>query len=252
MAKDLKQRAYLYLRRQLLDGELRAGTAISPYAVAREMGISHTPVREALGRLESEGLIQHVPRLGPQVRQLGQADLDELFDLRRVLECGAVELASERASPGQLNEMKDLCRQYGEKAREARDQGLQHYGGPLIEAMDQIDLQLHTSIVAAAGSRRLVKLLSDLSLLRRVFQHGHERDVSGITVLERVERIHHDHSRVVEALCNRDAATAREAMARHIEHGRELHLRLFLHQASQEGSPLDDLYGVEPAGESGL
>ena len=240
MAKDLKRRAYLYLRRQLLRGQLRAGTTISPYAIAREMGISHTPVREAISRLESEGLVQHVPRLGPQVRRLGRTELEELFDLRRVLECGAVELASERAAPAQLDEMQDLCRQYGEKVRDARKQGLQHYGGPLIEAMDQIDLRLHMLIVAAAASPRLVKLLGDLSLLRRVFQHGQDRDVAGLTVLQRVSRIHRDHTQVVEALCSRDAPAAREAMTRHIKRAREIHLRLFEQQASQNGRSLDD------------
>jgi len=250
MAKDLKQQAYVYLRQQLLQGRLRAGTTISPHAIAREMGISHTPVREALSRLESEGLIQHVPRLGPQVRRFGRAELDEVFDLRRVFECGAVELASERASPGQRREMQDLCRQYGEMVGQAREQDLQHYGGPLVDAMDQGDLRLHTLIVAAAGSPRLVKMLSDLSLLRRVFQHGHDRDVSGLSVLERVSRIDRDHTEVVEALCNRDASKAREAMARHIEHAREIHAHLLEQQASQEAISLDDVYGVEAADEN--
>jgi len=218
-------RAYQYIRRQLLGGEIAPGTLVSPGAVAGKLGISHIPVREALRRLESEGLLQHVPRLGAQVRVPSRKDLEEIFDLRHVIEGGAAELAAQRATLQELQQMKDLCQHYGRLVRQAQQGGLDHYGGPLVKEMDDLDLRLHAMIVAAAKCPRLMKMLADLSVLRRVFEHGRDHDVS-VDALHRLCRVHNDHTAIVQALAKRDEALARRLICRHVERARELHLEI--------------------------
>lgn len=99
MAKDLKQQAYLYLRQQLLRGQLRAGTTLSPYAVAREMGISHTPVREAMTRHIKRAREIHLRLFEQQASQNGRS-LDDVSLLDDALLADAVASAHDASCTG--------------------------------------------------------------------------------------------------------------------------------------------------------
>ena len=81
--KSLAKIAYAKLRSAILNGELRAGELYNEIAIAKQMGISRTPVRESLLELTSKGLVTFLPRRGVMIRSLSEEDLEELFELRR-------------------------------------------------------------------------------------------------------------------------------------------------------------------------
>ena len=81
----LSRRAYDHLQQKLISGELRAGSMVSEQSLASEIGMSRTPVREAIRTLEQEGVLEQLPRFGTRVRTLERRDLVELYDLREAM-----------------------------------------------------------------------------------------------------------------------------------------------------------------------
>ena len=101
---SLKDRAYQHVRRKLADGTLRPTMKISLAAIAKEIGTSHIPVREAISQLRSEGYLEHTPSVGFFVRSVGRKEMADLFKVREALEvtaaAEAVERMTARRSPG--------------------------------------------------------------------------------------------------------------------------------------------------------
>src|SRR5580658_1370278 len=87
----MRDQAYLYIQRKILAGDLQAGKAVSELTIAKELGSSRTPIREALGQLVAEGLLEQIPNRGAVVVQFGRQDIIDLFELREALEAYAVE-----------------------------------------------------------------------------------------------------------------------------------------------------------------
>src|SRR6201995_3075492 len=85
-SNPLREQAYKHIHGKLLAGELPAGHVLSEHSLAREIGISRTPVREAIQRLEQEGVLEQIPRYGTVVRRPERRDLEELYQLREALE----------------------------------------------------------------------------------------------------------------------------------------------------------------------
>src|SRR5271157_1323834 len=84
--QSLAEKAYLYLRRKILSGELPAGIPLSEASIARELGNSRTPLREAIRRLAAEGFLRHIPNRGSMVVEFSKRDIAELYELREALE----------------------------------------------------------------------------------------------------------------------------------------------------------------------
>src|ERR1700733_14697298 len=92
---SLRERAYLHIQRKIAVGELPAGSRVSELLLARELGISRTPIREALGQLVAEGLLDQTPSQGAEVVRLTRQDIIELYELREALEVHAVGKAAQ-------------------------------------------------------------------------------------------------------------------------------------------------------------
>src|SRR5258708_6678592 len=105
----LREHAYKHIHGKLLAGEMPAGHVVSEHSLAREIGISRTPVREAIRRLEQEGILEQVPRYGTIVRRPERRDLEELYQLREALEPYAVAQAAGRLGPQDLITLGKLC-----------------------------------------------------------------------------------------------------------------------------------------------
>jgi DNA-binding GntR family transcriptional regulator len=118
------QRAYDHVRKQLANGELEPGARLVTRSLAQELGISLNPVREALTRLASERLVEHVPGAGTFVRRLDAQEIRDLYGLREAIECHAVAEAVRHISPVELDELDALCAQWRELAERMRGQGL--------------------------------------------------------------------------------------------------------------------------------
>ena len=104
---------YARLKEEIVSGRLAGGTALRQDEVARDCGVSKVPVREALRRLEVEGLVEFRPRRGAIVRQLSEADILELLDIRIALECRALELAVPNMVDSDFTLARDILDEYG-------------------------------------------------------------------------------------------------------------------------------------------
>ncbi|TWG53237.1 DNA-binding GntR family transcriptional regulator [Aminobacter sp. J15] len=197
-ATSLTESVYAMLRKEILTCALAPGTEISEAELADRFKMSKTPVREALANLRAEGLVRSFPRRGYQIVPVTFGDMNELFDLRTILEAGAAELACKRITEPEIENLRKL-------ADIAYDQS----EPPSLENFIKANRDFHFAIARASGNERLFQLLAkQIDELERFFYLGARlRDVSTETQA--------DHRQIVEVLSKRDPEAARDIMIRH-------------------------------------
>ena len=137
------------LRQAILKGELKPGERLMEIQLATKLGVSRTPVREAIRKLELEGLVLMVPRKGAEVAQITEKSMVDVLEIRRALEELAVRLACERMAPEGLEELK--------KAEERFEEVL---GYEDITVVAGADVEFHDAIIHATDNQKLIQLLS--------------------------------------------------------------------------------------------
>lgn len=222
MSLTQRERAYDEIRTLLLGGELGAGSRVSDLAISKRIGMSRTPVREAINRLVTEGLVEHVPHLGAFVRMPDREELEELFDLRELLEGYAAWNAARTIQPDQIAELEDLCGHMRDLIREAQRAGVETLTGEAATKWLVNDSSFHLAILQAAGRKRVLKMVQDLGIMTQLF--GHKREELGINNLV---WIYAGHRRILRALTRGDGDTASEVIGRHIRRGKGLALAAF-------------------------
>jgi DNA-binding GntR family transcriptional regulator len=241
MATSLKRSAYEHIRENLLCGKLPPGTILSPVGLAKQLGISHTPVREAISQLESEGLIEQLPRLGARVKVIDRQELVELFELREMLESGAAGLAAERITPEQLVTMRHLAEQYADLARQYQEVAKRPAQAEAIAGrMTIVDVAFHLQLLSAAHNRRMQKIVGDLHLLTYVFRYSRPGRSDSPAGLKRMAAGAKDHGRIVQALERHNASAAAALVAGHIRGAKEHQLQM-----------LDSLSGTTAGADAG-
>jgi len=204
------QRAYDHLRLRLINGEFVPGTRIRYGPVGKELGISATPVREAIGQLATEGFVQLVPQLGAVVKSVSREELIELYAAAR---------AAERIEERQLNEIRQHVDRMNALAAQARTLSPRTIGRRTVKQFEQADLAFHMLIIEATGNQTMVRTVGNSHVLARIFsaeRHGYDADVLKATC--------EDHQRILTALERRRPDAARDAMAVHIRNGLEITL----------------------------
>jgi DNA-binding GntR family transcriptional regulator len=206
------------IRAAIIDGRLAPGQRLKEEEIAQELGISRTPVREALLVLQAEGLVEAPPNRGARVREYAVGDLEEAYRLRALLESYAARRAAARISPEQLSLLEESCRRF-ETLRAADD---------VIDLVKE-NLLFHNTILEAAGSeqlRRWAREVIEIPLVYKSFfwyspeqklvsDHYHKQIVRALGAGdgERAELIMKEH--VLEALdfllAHGDAATREDA-----------------------------------------
>lgn len=205
---DVPQGLSLY--RRLLDeiraGRLAPGARLREVELAERLGVSRTPVREAMRLLEADGLVVHQPRLGAVVRSLDYAEIMELYEMRAVLEGTAARLAARAASDVELAELVALNADF---AAAADDQA----------RAAEINRQFHLILQDAAKNRFLIKSISTLQRTMMILGPTTlmQRDRATAAVAE--------HDRILAALNARDGARAETEMRAHIEAAQRARLR---------------------------
>ncbi len=232
MASTLQIKAYNRIRQGLLMGEWGDGVIFSSNQIAKNMGISYTPVREAIVRLISEGLVENVSKVGARVKQLNRGELEEVFDIREAMESKACELAADRMSGEQLQRVDMLLKKQLRFIKQLRDEGFSSFVGDLPEKAAPSDITLHMSILQASNSPRLVKIVTDLHILSQSLQRRFIHP--GDTLVRYLAKVYRDHYRILRALKKRDSQMAGEWMRRHIRRAKEYHLAAYdwAHRAS--------------------
>jgi DNA-binding GntR family transcriptional regulator len=210
-----REQAYQHIRRRLIEGSLSTGARLSPTALAREIGMSHTPVREAISQLKSEGLVVHTAHQGAFVRQPTRHELVEIVDIRTTLECNAAVQAARRIGREHLQELderwQDLC------------QAIQAFNTPPDGGEDQLgvrwvlaDLQFHMVLLRAAGNRLAMRIIEDHRIMTMMFGYrtGSPEDLTNrFGNCNKNLQIHRD---IYDAVRRRDPKAARRAMAIHM------------------------------------
>ncbi len=190
-APDLTAR----LRAAIRDGSLPPGQRLTEQELARRFGVSRTPIRQALARLEAEGLLTHAPRRGLTVTRPDHAQVVELYVMREILEGAAARLAAQHASEAELAAMAELLEQepalFGDAA-----------------ALAALNQRLHGLLYLAAHNRYLLKSLEQLS--------AHLALLPSLLTLEgRAESAHREHLALLRALTARDGEAAEAAARAH-------------------------------------
>jgi DNA-binding GntR family transcriptional regulator len=196
------QLVYDRLKRVLQDGSVSGGSLLTEADLARQLGISTTPVHEAVVRLAAEGFVQTLPRRGLRVVHLTPKDIAEIFEVREALEAEGVRLARMRASDKELAELQKYV-VAGQAALDADD----------YPAFNVADVALHDALAAAAGNRRLQQSVNELRVwVQRIrfATREHRFGLEGRPATALAE-----HTQLVTALSRRDAA-AEDVIRKHI------------------------------------
>ena len=216
----LRQRAYRRLRAKFFSGELVAGMTLTENQLAKELGMSRTPIREAIRQMEMEGLLDYAPRYGAVVRSPDARELDEMYSVREALESHAAAAAAQRISPDSLSKLDVLYRNMNEISFEFRRSGEPFLEGELLRRYLASDLEFHGIVVDAAGNRYLSKIVSENRLLVRVFTSTFWRYDR-----EKLDESNRFHKRLLDALRIRDVEAARIATVEAMQVSRENALR---------------------------
>ena len=214
MKTNLKSHVYHHIRTKLLSQELMPGASISHRAIAKEIGVSFTPVREAIGQLASEGLLVCHPSRGTFVSKLSRQDLAELYDIREAQECHAVGKIAGKLSDTDLASMERFTDEMLRIANEVRKEGNPIWDIDLADHWVVADAAFHMTVLRVAGNRRALKIVSELRVMAQIFgQRKQERPQDDL------EMICNQHRAIVAALREGNADEARKVMAEHLRRG---------------------------------
>lgn len=197
--ENLTDKVYRAIKDRILSQDIEVGARLRDEELAPQLGVSRTPIREALLRLAREGLVEMVPRSGTHVRTFTGEDIEEIFDLRIVLEALAVRKAVGRLTPAELARIRDL-HQAAERAMAKGEIG------PALH----FDDELHRMILDASGNRKLQEIMRTINDFVTLFRNLGARTPAhrGFT---------YRHKEIVRALTRRDPAAAERALTEHIE-----------------------------------
>ena len=209
---SLNKIAYEALRDSILNGHLKSGELYSEMALAGELGISRTPVREALLELSVQGLVTFLPRKGVIINHFTERDVEEIFEVRKAIELAVVEMLARKYKPADLSQIEHTLIDQ-RKAAQENDYDL----------FLQADRDFHTLLSRLTNNRRLIAILDNI----RDMVH-----LMGLQALSQEGRLHEvigEHEQIIESLKQLQPATVREQMERHLDRSRKAVL-------SQEGA----------------
>ncbi len=199
--------AYHALRLAIVSSTLRPGERLNIDQLAAQLGVSLTPVRGAIQRLSTEGLVDIHPRSGTFVASLTLQDVEETFQIRAALEGLAAELAAAALTTEDLRRLRDLHKALRRPIREQADR----------DAHERLNSEFHQLILAASGNRRLQEMYTALNAHIKIARI-HAAD-SGWSARQRRETAEHDA--ILKALEARDPQAAGEALRRHIHRAKD-------------------------------
>lgn len=216
---NLSHRAYEYLRRKLVCGELPPGARLSNRQLAQEIGVSFTPVREAINRLASEGLVEYVRGSGAFVKRPDATDIAQIYDLREALEPLAAGLAARHITTEELEQLKGVCDDWLAIVRAMRvgDQ-VGDSRAPLSETQLQRwvddEERFHGLVIQAARNRWLAKIAHEMRFVLISFQF--RRAARESITFATAAHSWREHLVLVRLLAKGDGPAAQTWMAEHI------------------------------------
>jgi DNA-binding GntR family transcriptional regulator len=201
--RNLREEAVEVLRAAILGGDLAPGSIHSAVSLAERLGVSPTPVREAMLELATMGLVEVLPNRGFRVTTVDDQDLDEICQLRMMLEVPAMDLVVARATEEGLDELERPLRELEDAAR-ARD----------VPTFLVADRDFHLSLLGLSGNHRLVEIIAELRDQTRIV------GMHSLAEADALRSSAAEHRPILDALRARDVAAAQRLMSVHLDHTR--------------------------------
>ena len=198
--KPLRDIVFETLRKAILDGDLKPGERVMEVQLAEELGVSRTPVREAIRKLELEGLLVMVPRKGAYVADVSIKDVLSVLEIRASLEGLGASLAAERITQEEVDRLKLSAKDF-EAMHEANDR----------DGMVEKDTEFHSILLSASRNNKLLEIVEGLSDYVQRFR------VIYFTEYSDSKNIMEEHRKILEAIDERDIDKASKAAQDHIE-----------------------------------
>ncbi len=196
------------LRRAILKGELKPGERLMEIALADKLGVSRTPIREAIRKLELEGLVVMAPRKGAKVASITERDLSDVLEVRKGMEVLAISLACKRITGEELEKLETIEQSF-QKLIES---------GNLTE-LAEMDVKFHDTIYQATNNQRLVQLLNNLREQMYRYRMEYLKDIAVRRTLAE------EHKAICRALRERDEQQAEEYVSIHIDNQQKAIIR---------------------------
>lgn len=197
--KPLREIVYEELKRQIMVGEIAPGTRMMEVELADEMGVSRTPVREAIRKLEKEGLVSIEPRRGAYASDISIKDMVDVLEVRQDLEGMAAALASLRITEEEKEDLEKIVQEYTDAVESGN-----------ISEIIKYDEAFHKYIVSISGNKTLVQMVSQVQDLALRFRYIYYDDFT------RFKNQPLEHHRIVDAIFAADANKARIEAESHL------------------------------------
>lgn len=188
------------LRQAILRGELKPGERLMEIQLANKLGVSRTPIREAIRKLELEGLVLMIPRRGAEVAEITEKSLRDVLEVRRALEELAVQLACLRMTPEGLEQLKQAAAEF-ERVLGDKD----------ITVVAEADVAFHDVIYLATDNERLISLLNNFR------EQMYRYRVEYLKKKEFHKKLLKEHQEIIRAIEHGECDRATEVMSQHIE-----------------------------------
>lgn len=188
------------LRKAILTGQLKPGERLMEVHLANRLGVSRTPIREAIRKLELEGLVIMIPRRGAEVARITEKSLKDVLEVRRALDALSVELACDRITQKDINRLLEACGAFERAVREGD-----------ASVIASADVALHDIIVEATGNVRLQQLVNNLSEQMYRFRFVYIKEES------QHDNLIAEHREIYESIVSRDKERAAAAARLHID-----------------------------------
>ena len=192
------------LRHAILKGELEPGERLMEIALAQKLGVSRTPIREAIRKLELEGLVVMVPRKGAEVADITEKDLRDVLEVRTALEELSIELA-----------MKNMNDDDYKQLREANELFAKDSEGDDLIKIAEADVAFHEIIYMATGNKRLIQMINNLREQMYRYRLEYIKDKSTHA------RLVEEHNKIIDSMKKNDITAAKAAIKLHVENQEE-------------------------------
>ncbi len=188
------------LREAILRGDLKPGERLMELQLAAKLGVSRTPIREAIRMLEQEGLAVTIPRKGAEVAKMTEKDMEDVLQVREALDELAASVACEQISEEQLAVLRRTMHEF-EESTKTRD----------LKRIAEADVRFHDIIYQATGNPRLVSMLSNLGEQMYRYRVEYLKEEKNYPVLIR------EHALIVEGLTVKDKKKVTDTMHTHVK-----------------------------------
>jgi DNA-binding GntR family transcriptional regulator len=207
--KPLREIVFETMREAIINGDLAPGERLMEVQLAEEMGVSRTPVREAIRKLELEGFVAMIPRKGAYVADYSIKDITDVFEIRAALESLAAGLACERITDDELDELQVLV----VRVAAIKDNDL--------EELVKVDTEFHDRIYKASRNSRLEQMISNLREQIQRFRS------TSLASPGRIKDTLEEHKGIIDAIADRNITLAQKLASEHVENAEHIFLENF-------------------------